>query len=78
MAKVYQIPADSLDPMRPNRLLIPLIRSKGLAFYDSTECLTAAGHPADLYYKRDNHFRLAGHRAMADCLIGPLRAFLGE
>ena len=67
-----------LDPNRPNSLLKDSIITKGISFFDSTPCLRDAANPSALYYRIDNHFTAAGHRAFAHCLAPELKRFLRD
>lgn len=78
MAQNYSIPAERLDPLRPNRLLAKLVHDAGLAFYDSTECLAATKLGQKLYYQRDNHFRPIGADRFAQCAFPEIAKFVAE
>jgi len=67
-----------LDPNRPNSLLKDSIITKGISFFDPTPCLRDAADPSALYYRIDNHFTAAGHRAFAHCLAPELKRFVRD
>jgi hypothetical protein len=67
-----------LDPHRPNLLLKNSVLTRGITFFDSTECLATIDNPANLYYSIDDHFTAAGHKNFAGCVASPLKKFVYE
>jgi lysophospholipase L1-like esterase len=67
-----------LDLYRPNLLLKNSVLTRGITFFDSTECLGTIDNPATLYYTLDDHLTAAGHKNFAGCVASRLKKFVYE
>jgi len=64
-ASVLGLSADTLDRSFPDRFLEKHLEQRGILYLDLMACLK--DRPG-MYYKIDDHFTAAGHRAVADCI----------
>lgn len=64
-ASVLGLSPDTLDRSFPDRFLEEHLEQRGIPYLDLMACLK--DRPG-MYYKIDDHFTAAGHRAVADCI----------
>jgi len=64
-ASVLGLSPDTLDRSFPDRFLQENLEKRGIPYLDLMACLKDR---SGMYYKIDDHFTPAGHRAVADCI----------
>jgi hypothetical protein len=64
-ASTLGLSPDTLDRSYPDRFLEEHLEQRGIPYLDLMACLKDR---SGMYYKIDDHFTAAGHRAVADCI----------
>ncbi len=71
-AKYYHLDPALLDPGLPNRVLTDELLPRGFRAIDTTDAIRAAGDPARMYFRRDNHLTKEGHALVARTVLAEL------
>jgi len=71
----WGLDSSELDAGLPNSIMARELMRHGIRFVDLSDCLR--DHP-EFYYKVDDHFTPAGHRAVAEYLSGRLDALIAD
>jgi hypothetical protein len=71
-SQYYGITQEQIEIDLPNTVLAATLESNGVPYVDITHCMADQEDVVSLYYVRDNHLTVNGHRVAAKCMNNAL------
>ena len=71
-SQYYGITQEQIEIDLPNMVLAAALESNGVPYVDITHCMADQEDVVSLYYVRDNHLTVNGHRVAAKCMNNAL------
>ena len=78
LGQYYGIREEQIEVDLPNSVLAATLESNDVPYVDITPCMADQENIVSLYYLRDNHLTVNGHRVAARCMKNALEEIVRQ